>query len=415
MRIRMLQLIYICLLAYSNTSCKYYPFIYPDLCEKCFYCGLSFVIFYFMLQQELLYQIALTIVPNIGHVHARNLVQHFGSASAVFKAKKTELEKMEGIGTVRAASIHSSRKFDDAEREIAFIEKYNIQPLFITDANYPQRLLHCYDAPPLLYYKGVADLNASRIVAIVGTRNHTDYGKHVTETLLKSLSSLQLIIVSGLAYGIDAIAHKCSLKNDVPTVGVVGHGLDQIYPSAHSGLAKDMLKHGGGILSELRSGTQPDKHNFPGRNRIVAGISDAVIVVETGIKGGSMITADIADSYHRDVFAVPGKIIDPKSQGCNHLIKNNKAVLLDDPRTFLDIMGWTEKITTGKPPQTSLFISLTDEEKKILELLREKNALNIDELNRQSGLSNSVVAAAVLNLEMQGMIVVLPGKMYKAI
>ena len=363
--------------------------------------------------QELLYQIALTIVPNIGHVHARNLVQHFGSASAVFRAKKNELEKIEGIGTVRVASILSFKNFTDAEREITFIEKYNIQPLFITDPAYPQRLLHCYDAPPLLYYKGTADLNASRIVAIVGTRNNTDYGKHVTETLVKSLSSL--IIVSGLAYGIDAIAHKCSLKNDIPTVGVVGHGLDQIYPSAHSGLAKDMLKYGGGILTELRSGTQPDKHNFPGRNRIVAGISDAVIVVETGIKGGSMITAEIADSYHRDVFAVPGKISDPKSQGCNFLIKNNKAILLDDPATFIDIMGWKDNDTIRKRQQTALFIQLNDEEKKILELLREMNGMHIDELNRQSGLSTSTVAAAVLNLEMQGMIVALPGKMYKAI
>ena len=367
------------------------------------------------MQQELLYQVALTIVPNIGHVHARNLVQHFGSASAVFKAKKTELEKMEGIGTVRAISIQSFKDFSDAEREIAFIEKYNIQPLFITDPSYPQRLLHCYDAPPLLYYKGTADLNASRIVAIVGTRNNTEYGRHVTETLVSALSSLQLIVVSGLAYGIDAIAHKCSLKNEIPTIGVVGHGLDQIYPRAHSGLAKDMLKQGGGILTELRSNTPPDKHNFPGRNRIVAGISDAVILVETGIKGGSMITADIADSYNRDVFAVPGKINDPKSQGCNHLIKNNKAILLDDPETLLDIMGWKEKGVVKKQQQTSLFVSLNDDEKRMLELLKSKHATHIDELNRDSGMSTSVVAAILLDLEMKGVIVALPGKVYQVI
>ena len=367
------------------------------------------------MQQELLYQIALTNVPNIGHVHARTLVQQFGSASAVFKAKKTELERIEGIGTVRAASIYSFKDFRDAESEMAFIEKYNIQPLFITDAAYPQRLLHCYDAPPLLYYKGTADLNASKIVAIVGTRNNTDYGKQVTETLVKALSSLQLIIVSGLAYGIDAIAHKCALKNDIPTIGVVGHGLDQIYPAAHSGLAKEMLKHGGGILTELKSNTQPDKHNFPGRNRIVAGISDATIVVESGIKGGSLITAEIADSYNRDVFAVPGKIMDTKSQGCNYLIRNNKAILLDDAELFVDVMGWKDSHLVKKQPQTALFISLTEDEKKIVDLLREKGTKHIDELNRASGLSNSVVAAAVLNLEMQGVIAVLPGKMYKII
>lgn len=368
-----------------------------------------------MRQEELLYQIALTSVPNIGHVHARTLVQHFGSASAVFRAKKSELEKLEGIGTVRAASIRSFSNFKEAETEIAFIEKYNVKPLFITDADYPRRLLHCYDAPVLLYYKGAADLNASRIAAIVGTRSNTEYGKHVTEALVKALSHLELIIVSGLAYGIDAIAHKCAVKNDIPTIGVVGHGLDQIYPAAHSGLAKDMLKQGGGILTELKSKTQPDKHNFPGRNRIVAGISDAVILVETGIKGGSMITAEIADSYHRDVFAVPGKITEPKSQGCNHLIKTNKAMLLDDPETFLDVMGWQEKEATKKQRQTALFIHLTDEEKKIIRLLRERGAMHIDELNLTSGLSNSAVAAAVLNLEIQGVITASPGKMYKMI
>lgn len=366
-----------------------------------------------MIQQELLYQIALTNVPNIGHVHARNLVQHFGSASAVFKAKKSELEKMEGIGIVRAASIQSYNGLKDAEREIAFIEKYNITPLFITDPSYPQRLLHCYDAPPLLYYKGTADLNASKIVAIVGTRNNTDYGKQVTESLVKAMSDLQLVVVSGLAFGIDAAAHKCALKHDLPTVGVVGHGLDQIYPAAHSGLAKDMVKHGGGILTELKSKTPPDKHNFPGRNRIVAGISDAVILVETGIKGGSMITAEIADSYNRDVFAVPGKITDPKSEGCNHLIKTNKAMLLDDPETFLDIMGWKEKQRPGKKQQAALFVEMNEEEKKIIGLLREKESMHLDELNRASGMSTSVVAAALLNLEMQGVVIALPGKLYK--
>ena len=295
------------------------------------------------------------------------------------------LEKIEGIGTVRAASMQAFNGFKEAEQEIAFIEKYNIHPLFITDTSYPRRLLHCYDAPVLLYYKGTADLNASKIVAIVGTRNHTEYGKQVTETLVKSLSELDLVIVSGLAFGIDGIAHKCSLKHDVPTVGVVGHGLDRIYPTAHSNLAKDMLKQGGGLLTEFPSNTPPDKHNFPGRNRIVAGISDAVILVETGIKGGSMITAEIADSYNRDVFAVPGKITDPKSEGCNHLIKTNKAMLLDDAANFLDIMGWKEKLPAKKQTQKALFIQLNDDEQKIVELLREKPSMHIDEINLRSG------------------------------
>ncbi len=361
---------------------------------------------------ELLYQIAITQVPNIGYVHARTLVQHFGSASAVFTARRSLLEKMEGIGTVRANSIKSFNSFDEAAAEIAFIDKYKIQPLFFTDVNYPQRLLHCYDAPALLYYKGTANLNASKIVAIVGTRNNTDYGKQVTENIVEELSSLEVVVVSGLAFGIDGIAHKCALKNDLPTVGVVGHGLDQIYPYEHNGLAKDMLKHGGGLLTEFRSKTKPDKHNFPGRNRIVAGISDATILVETGIKGGSMITAEIANSYNRDVFAVPGKIKDTKSAGCNHLIKNNKAALLDDASEFLEIMGWQQK-TTKRKPQKELFVELSEDEKTLVALLQQKEIMHIDEINLQSGMSMSAVAAAMLNMELMGVVRTLPGKMYK--
>jgi DNA processing protein len=361
---------------------------------------------------ELLYQIALTQVPNIGYVHTRTLVQHFGSASAVFAAKSSLLEKVEGIGSVRAGSIKSFSRFKDAEAEIKFIEKYNIQPLFVTDAAYPQRLLHCYDAPALLFYKGTANLNASKIVAIVGTRNNTDYGKHVTEKLVKDLSAHDLIIVSGLAYGIDAIAHKCSIKHDIPTIGVVGHGLDQIYPPAHGGLAKDMIKHGGGLLTEYKSKTQPDKHNFPGRNRIVAGISDATVLVETGIKGGSMITAEIANSYNRDVFAIPGKLTDSKSEGCNHLIKTNKGILLTEAAELITVMGWDEKKITSKKQQKELFVELSDDEKKIVSLIQEKGTLHIDEINLLSGMSTSAVAAAILNLEMQGVVRSLPGKMY---
>jgi DNA processing protein len=366
------------------------------------------------MHHELLYQIALTQVPNIGHVHARTLVQHFGSASAVFNAKRSLLEKIEGIGTVRAGSIKSFKSFSEAEQEISFIEKYNIQPLFFTDAAYPQRMLNCYDAPALLYYKGKADLNASRVVAIVGTRNNTDYGKHVTETMVKELSALDLVIVSGLAFGIDGIAHKCALKHDVPTVGVVGHGLDQVYPAQHSGLAKEMLKQGGGLLTEFRSKTKPDKHNFPGRNRIVAGISDVTILVETSIKGGSMITAEIANSYNRDVFAVPGKITDAKSEGCNYLIRTNKAALFTDVSEFLAVMGWQQQ-TVQRKAQKELFVELNEDEKKLMELLRQKEMVHVDELNLQSGLSASAVAAGMLNLELKGVVRALPGRVYKLV
>ncbi len=361
---------------------------------------------------DLLYQIALSLVPNIGPVQAKILIEHLGNAEAVFKAKATQLKYIEGVGTIRANSIKSFERFREAEEEIRFIEKYQIQPFFITDKKYPQRLLHCYDSPVLLYYKGTADLNASKIIAVVGTRNHTDYGKQVTEMLIKDLSAHNIIVVSGLAYGIDAIAHKAALRNNLQTVGVLAHGLDQIYPGQHAGLAKDMTKEGG-LLTEFRSKTIPDKHNFPTRNRIVAGMSDATIVIETGIKGGSMITAELANNYNKDVFAYPGKITDSKSAGCNNLIKNNKAVLLTDAQELMEAMGWQEKKKPAAPPQKQLFIELSSEEKIIVEILKEKEAVHIDEINIKSGLSSSIVAAAILNLELQNVIQSAPGKLYR--
>lgn len=361
---------------------------------------------------ELTYQLSLPRVPNIGSVHAKILAQHFGSAEAIFKARKSDLDRIEGIGEVRAKSIKDFKRFDDAEEEIAFIQKYRINPLFLTDKNYPQRLLNCYDPPTILFYKGNADLNTSRIVAIVGTRTNSEYGKEVTEKLVKELAGLNILIASGLAFGIDAIAHKAALKNNLQTVGVLGHGLDTIYPSQNTNLAKDIVKNGG-LLTEFRSRTKPDKHNFPSRNRVVAGISDATVLVETGIKGGSMITGEIANSYNRDVFAVPGRTIDNKSAGCNYLIKINKAILLTDAQQLIETMGWLETKQKSSKKQKELFIELSSEEKAIVDILKEKDAVPIDELNFQSALSSSSVAAAILNLELNNVIQSLPGKMYR--
>ncbi|MBL7742893.1 MAG: DNA-protecting protein DprA [Chitinophagaceae bacterium] len=362
--------------------------------------------------KDLLYQIALTLVPNIGSVQAKILLQQY-EPSEVFKAKRTDLEKMEGIGSIRASNIKDFDDFNTVEEEIAFIEKYRINPLFITDAAYPKRLLNCYDSPTLLYYKGEADLNASKIIAVIGTRSHTDYGKQVTEKLIADLAELHVTVVSGLAYGIDAIAHKASLKNKLPTIGVLAHGLDQVYPAQHAGLAKDMIKENGGLLTEFRSKTKPDKHNFPTRNRIVAGMSDATIVIETGIKGGSMITAELANGYNKDVFAFPGKVTDSKSGGCNYLIKNNKAVLLTDAQELIEMMNWEETTRKEKTKkQKELFIELTTDEKVITGILNERETVHIDEINLKSGLSSSAVAAAILSLELQNVVVSLPGKRY---
>lgn len=364
---------------------------------------------------ELIYQLALTQVPHIGVVHGRILVQQFGSAAAIFKASQHVLEKIEGIGEVRARSIRKFNNFAPAEKEIRFLEKYKVSALFMTDEAFPKRLLNCYDHPVLLFYKGSANLNCSKVIAIVGTRSNTEYGKQFSDRFMKELKDLGVLIISGLAFGIDAIAHRCAMKYNLPTIGVVAHGLDQMYPPEHAGLAKEMIKEGGGLLTELRSGVKPDKHHFPGRNRIVAGISDAVVVIETGMKGGSVITADLANSYNRDVFAVPGKVTDAKSSGCNELIKSNKAILLTDAQQLIQMMGWEEKQKSPINSQRQLFIPLSEEEKIIVNMLTEKANMHIDELKLQSGLHASVIAAAILNLEMQNIIQSLPGKVFKLI
>jgi len=366
------------------------------------------------MDSQLLYQLALTEVPNIGWVQAKILAQHFGEAEKIFKAKLSTLEKIEGIGTIRANSIKTFTDFSNAEEEIKFIEKFRITPLFITDKKYPQRLLNCYDPPTLLFYKGSANLNAAKIIAIIGTRSHTDYSKKMTDKLVEELSGQNILIVSGMAFGVDAMAHKAAVKNHFPTAGVLGHGLDQIYPPDHSNLAKEILKNGGGLLTEFRSKTKPDKHNFPTRNRIVAGMSDATIVIESGIKGGSMVTAELANGYNKDVFAYPGKITDSKSAGCNYLIKSNKAMLLTDAQQLIEVMGWEEKTQKSKNKiQKEIFIELTSDEKIIIGLLNEKETVHIDEINLRSGLSSSAIAAAILNLELQNVVNGLPGKMYK--
>jgi DNA processing protein len=360
---------------------------------------------------SLLYQIALTLIPNIGAVYAKLILQHL-DVEEVFTAKKSSLLKIEGLGEVRAKSIVTFNNFARAEKEMEFIEKYKINPLFITNDQYPKRLLNCYDAPTMLYYRGNADLNTSKIIAVVGSRTHTDYGKIVIENLLQPLSHSGILVVSGLAYGIDAIAHKTALKNQLQTVGVLGHGLDKIYPAENTEMAKEMLQHGG-LLTEFMTKTKPDRHNFPARNRVVAGISDAVIVVETDIKGGSIITAELANGYNKDVFAFPGKINDKKSSGCNHLIKNNKAVLLTDAQQLLEAMGWEENKKLIKKKPREFFIELSGDEKIIVEILKTADQTSIDELNFRSGLSSSAVAVAILNLEMQNIIQSLPGKMYR--
>ncbi|MGG9960689.1 DNA-processing protein DprA [Ferruginibacter sp. SUN106] len=363
---------------------------------------------------DLLYQIALTLVPNIGDVHAKALVNIYGDAHTIFKAKKKELEAIEGVGTVRANSIKSFIDFTSCEEEIKFIEKYKIAPLFLTDKNYPQRLLNAYDSPALLYYRGTADLNTAKVISIVGTRSNSEYGKFVCEKLIEDLAEQNILVTSGLAFGIDTIAHRAALKNNLPTVGVLAHGLDRIYPTQNKNLAKQMTEQGG-LLTDFISNTNPDKQNFPKRNRIVAGMCDAIVVIESGKKGGSLITAELANGYNKDVFAIPGKTTDNKSEGCNYLIRQNKASLITCAADLVELMNWVPKEKLQQKKQRELFIELTPDEKIITTILQQRENIQIDELYFRSGLSSSAVAQALLMLEMQNVILSLPGKVYKLV
>lgn len=360
------------------------------------------------MQTELWHQIALTFIPDFGPVLRKRLIDHFGSAKEAFTARKKELGCIDGIGEWAIKQLKSWNDFSLVDKELKFIEKNNIQPLFITDKTYPHRLTNCPDAPTLLYWKGHANLNATKIISIIGTRNNTNYGKNFTESFVASIPK-DVLIISGLAFGIDAIAHKSALKNGLPTVGVLGHGLDNLYPAQHESLAREMLSNGG-LLSEYNQCTKADKHNFPRRNRIVAGMADATIVVETAEKGGSMITADLAFQYNRELFAIPGRVNDPKSAGCLQLIQQNKAIVFTDTPDFLEIMRWVEKKKPVKK-QLELFGSLSAEELMVVEILNEKELFTIDELNNRTQLNSSRMAAILLSLELQNIIHIIPGKM----
>ncbi|MET0636418.1 MAG: DNA-processing protein DprA [Chitinophagaceae bacterium] len=360
---------------------------------------------------DLLYQIALTLIPSIGPVQVKQLLEHFEPAD-IFRASRSTLEKIDGMGSLKADQICAFRDYARAEKEIRFIEQFRIRPLFIKEPAYPRRLLNCYDAPILLFYKGEADLNQARIIAVIGTRSNTVYGKMVTEKLIADLKEQQVLVVSGLAFGIDAIAHKAALKNALPTVGVLAHGLDQVYPSAHQSLAREIVGNGGGLLTEFSSRTRPERFNFPLRNRIVAGLSDAVIVAETDVRGGSMITAELANGYNRDVFVFPGRTNDPKSTGCNRLVRQNKGILLQDGKGLLEMMNWDDH-APEKLTQPELFQQLEPDEQQLFDILKDGSALPIDEIYRRTGIGTGRVASAILGLELKNLLLSLPGKLYR--
>jgi len=364
--------------------------------------------------KELQYQIALLEIEGIGATIARKLLQHFGSAKEVFSQTNNVLNTLKTVGPQIILAKDDNHLFKSAEKEINYCDKNSIQILSISNNNYPKRLKHCSDAPIILYYRGNVNLNNPKIVSVVGTRAATSYGKEICSSIIEELSTHNALIISGLAYGIDVHAHNAALKNNLSTIGVLAHGLDRIYPKDHTSIANQMIEQGG-LLTENRIGTNPDRENFPKRNRIVAGMSDTTIVIESAIRGGSMITAHIANNYNRDVFAVPGKISDKQSEGCNHLIKTNKAHLLQSTKDLSYLLGWDIKINKPKTIQKQIFVDLTPEQEKIMAMLIEKENISIDEVAVKTELPMSIISTQLLLLEFKGMVKQLPGKKYEVV
>ena len=368
------------------------------------------------MKKDLIYKIALSLIPGIGCITAKTLVAYTGGAEQVFLEKEKALRSIPGIGTILSKNIATANVLARAEKEIEFISKNNIRALFYLDDEYPQRLHSCDDAPIILFVKGNPELNAQKIISIVGTRHATEYGKENVDSFISSLTGkgYKLLIVSGLAYGIDIHAHKAALKHGLPTVAVLGHGLETIYPSVHTSIAKEMVEHQGGLVSDFMSYSPIDPKNFIRRNRIIAGLSDATIIVESARKGGALVTAEIASSYNRDIFAFPGRKGDLYSEGCNFLIKSNKAALIESVADLEYVMNWS----SGSKPdavQPRLFNDLAPEEKTIVDLLQHEGETAIDQICLKTGMAVNKVSPTLLNLEFAGIVKVMPGKVYKVI
>lgn len=364
------------------------------------------------MDENRLAQIALNFIPGIGDYLIKQLISYSGSAEAVFNTNQKKLLKIPGIGPVTAKLISAKKPIEKAEEAITRAEKENVQVLLYTDEHYPARLKHINDAPTLLYYKGNADLNTKKIVSIVGTRKATVYGRGITEEIVQGLKPHNALIVSGLAYGIDITAHKCALNTELPTLGVMASGINVIYPAVHKKLAGQMIENGG-LLTEHSYDKIPDAHNFPSRNRIIAGMADAIIVVEAAKKGGALITAEVANGYNKDVFAVPGNVKATYSAGCNNLIKQHKAHLLSGVRDLEYIMNWE----ANTPPPHPLDLGELEGNELLVatELRGHSTGIQLDNLSWKTQLPVNQLAGILLNLEFKGLVSALPGKKYKLV
>lgn len=366
-----------------------------------------------MSDQDLFYLLALLKVEGVGDIMAKKLLTHCGNAEAVFKTKTNQIAAIDGVGSVLLNNLKDKSVFEKANRELEFINANNINVSFFQDENYPERLKHCFDSPVLIFSAGNINLKNKKIISIVGTRQITSYGTEFCKKLIEDLAPLDPVIVSGFAYGVDIVAHQLAMDYNLQTIGVLAHGLNQIYPKTHKKYVAAMEQNGG-FITEFWSTANPDKENFVRRNRIVAGMTEATIVIESADRGGSLITANLANDYNRDVFAVPGRVTDKYSQGCNDLIKTQKANVLTSAADLVYILNWNIE-NKGKTVQKQLFVELEPDEQKIYDFLLKNGKELLDMIALQCDFPIYKISGLLLNMELKGVIRPLPGKLFEAI
>ena len=366
-----------------------------------------------MKEQDLFYLLALQRIEGVGDIMAKKLITHCGSAEAIFNTKASQLVAIDGIGRMLLKNLRDKSVFEKATLELEFIKSNEINAVYFQDENYPERLKHCIDGPLLLFTSGNINLQNRRIISIVGTRQITSYGTEFCRKLIEDLAPLDPIIVSGFAYGVDIVAHQLAIENNLQTIGVVAHGLNQIYPKTHKKYVAKVEKNGG-FMTEFWSSSNPDKENFVRRNRIVAGMSEATIVIESADRGGSLITANMANDYNRDVFAVPGRVTDKYSQGCNNLIKTQKANVLTSAADLIYILNWDIQ-KESKQVQKQSFVSLEEDEQKVYDYLLKTGKELMDIIALRCDFPIYKISGMLLNMELKGVIRPLPGKLFEAI
>ena len=374
-----------------------------------------------MKEEEILALLRLQKTKSVGDILAKKLIATIGNAEDVFKEKKNILQKVSGIGGYAIQNLLDDTNQELAEKELEYINKNKIQFSYFLEDDYPKNLQHCIDAPILFFKDGNIDFSNDRIIFIVGTRTMTNYGRDFCEKLMDELAPYNPIIVSGFAYGVDICAHKNAMKQNLQTIGVLAHGFEQIYPKSHKKYIHEMNENGG-FITEFFHNENPLRENFLKRNRIVAGISKATIIIESASKGGSLVTADIANSYDRDVFAVPGKVTDLMSKGCNQLIQQHKAHLLESAKDIIQMLNWdiwtssTQDVSrVSTSVQKKIFVDLKEDEQKIYDYLQKNGSQVLDLIALEIHIPVYQLASILLQMELKNVIKPLPGKMFEVI